>query len=960
MTYEFVKEEPSEGKFTDIVLEDGSAAAPALKFENDQDTGIFRPADNTLSVATAGVERVRINNDDTTFYQRAKEQSFFNNSYYATIREGLPLVKDRQMIIEMITNLVNPSSLTGSGAFKNWNGVCYSEELDTFVAVGAFSSSVFLYSLDGGVNWIGASLPAAGTMTRVKYEGGLFIALHTAGTQTYWSTTGQGGWTLATGTAGNNRDVIYLPSYNRWLICNNIATPFILQSSDGKAYTSTGVNQPNSNGLSSMAFSPELNVLVGVGSLITGTNNLHYSSDGGINWASLTVGNQTLRSVVWSKETNQFIVCGNVERCFYSFDGINWSDTGVSIPTASPQRDLSNIIWIDDLHLFVITSQTTTGDPEMYYSFDGRIFTGINLSGDRPIETGSICYSHKHGSIHAVCSGGGSVNADRFLMTRLANRIPTMKNVFNHPLNSIDDNGDWSFKRLLLQGGSQTSPALTFSTPETGANSGIYNGAEGQISISTNDVERFRIDDNFTSILNKLRFESTVINGSTALTLATTPPYIIMNTTSNLTLTLPSDAVLANRMFKFYVQKLTANVLTINVPTGHYTNLVLNGSYVMNNLGIVEITYDNIAAVNYWTIAKIQCFNGSNDRDLVIPASGRILLPNGSAGSPSIGFDPNFNTGIYSSGDNNLNISTNGTQRMIITDSQTRISNTLLLQGGSASDPCLSFSSPEIGENTGIFNRVNGEMNFSVDNVERFRMSGTANISYNVLRGSNGSAASPSLSFENATGNGLYLSGSSPFNLGISVQGSQKINIQDGTGANNATVFNTNLDIPQANNTNPSIVFSGSQNHGIYCDTTNDRLFIKTSGTVHRFETVSSEIPSQLITRSIVNNTYLLSTGSNQTLVRLDTLVYSNFIYELTGAIDVVLPTSMTSADVGLCLRIGKNSGNHALTLKTNGTDYLNNGTGNTVSLSGSDYHFVEVILVKIVAGVGYWLSHKT
>jgi hypothetical protein len=1084
MTYEFVKEEPSEGKFTDIVLEDGTAAAPALKFENDQDTGLFRPADNTLSVATAGVERVRINNDDTTFYQRAREQSFYNNSYYATIREGLPLVKDRQMIINMLTNWVNPYTVT-AGAFKVWNSVCYSEELDIFVAVGAFTSASTAYSVDGGINWLNSNLPAAGTMFTVKYVGGLFLALHTNGTQTYWSTDGLN-WTLATGTAGNNRDVIYLPSYNRWLISNATTTPFILQSSDGKAYSSTGITQPASNGILSMAFSPELNVLVGVGTITGGGSNTHYSTDGGLNWTTISVGNQTLRSVVWSKETNQFIAVGNFERYFYSFDGITWSNSGVSIPVSSPQRDLSNILWIDDLHVFIMTSQTSTGDPELYYSFDGRIYTAINISGNFPIETNAICYSHKHGSIHFVCSAGGTVNLNRFAMTRLSNRIPTMKNVFNHPYNQISDLGNWYLKEgaillpftssittyapasreyrffslaldnvahsnnatftlppmddgdayivqcycgpltsanrqiilsnntgfaiwdsrtrtltnngntftlftalggvassntfmftnlqdgsvnvielgdktnvanvgsIILSTGSVSAPSLTF-TGDT--DTGLYTPGSNTLAFSTAGVERMRVSDNFIEFYNKPIFIPTVLNANTTLTVDTTPPYIIYNTTTNLTLTLPSDVATANRMFTFYVSKVSGNILTIDCPNNHRVNGVLNGTYTINDLGLFQIYYDQLANVNYWYISRVNTFNVSNDRDLSIPASGRVLLPNGTNALPSLAFDPQYNSGIFSSADNVINITTNGVERMRVADTAITTTQSFLGPDRLATFPTFSFSSDV---DTGMYNPAVNTLGFSTNGTERLIIGTTSILSKLLFRGSNGTDALPSISFENANGNGLYLSGSSPFNLGISVQGSQKINIIDGTGANNQTIFNTNLNIPAGNNTNPALIFNNSQNHGFYAETANDRVFIKTAGTVHRFEPVTSEIPSQLSTRSIVNNTNLSSTGGNQTLVRLDTLVHSNFIYEITGAIDVVLPTSMVSADVGLCLRIGKNDGNHTLTIKTNGTDYLNNATNGTVALSGGSYHFVEVILVKIVAGVSYWLSHLT
>lgn len=40
-------------------LEDGSASTPALRFADDQDTGIFSPADNALAISNAGTESLR-------------------------------------------------------------------------------------------------------------------------------------------------------------------------------------------------------------------------------------------------------------------------------------------------------------------------------------------------------------------------------------------------------------------------------------------------------------------------------------------------------------------------------------------------------------------------------------------------------------------------------------------------------------------------------------------------------------------------------------------------------------------------------------------------------------------------------------------------------------------------------------------------------------------------------------
>ncbi len=49
-----------------ISLQDGTAAAPALFFTNDTDTGIYRPAANQLGISTSGVQRMFVDEDGIT------------------------------------------------------------------------------------------------------------------------------------------------------------------------------------------------------------------------------------------------------------------------------------------------------------------------------------------------------------------------------------------------------------------------------------------------------------------------------------------------------------------------------------------------------------------------------------------------------------------------------------------------------------------------------------------------------------------------------------------------------------------------------------------------------------------------------------------------------------------------------------------------------------------------------
>ena len=901
MTIEFVSELPAGYVEGIVLLEDGTASVPALRFENDLDTGLFRKSENALNFTTGGVERVEVNSNDTTFYQRAREQSFYNNSYYCTIREGLPLIKDRQTIIEMLTNWVNPYTVS-AGVLKPWNTICYSEELDIFVACGSSASNNYTYSQDGGVNWISSTLPASVSITCVKYVGGLFLALHITGVNTYWSTNGISGWTSATGTTGANRDVIYLSSYNRWLICNATTTPFILQSSDGKAYTSVGITQPSCNGLLNMAFSPELNVLVAVGTASGGGNNLHYSRDGGLTWTTIGVVNNTLRNVIWVKELNQFICVGNAERYYYSFDGINWSNTGVSIPASSPQRDLSNILWIDDLHAFVMSSQTTTGDPELYYSFDGRIYSSVNISGDRPIETNGICYSHRHGSIHWVVSASGSSNRERFAMSRLSNRVPTSHNIFSHPFNQISDLGNWYMKEggIWIQ---FTSSVLTYAP-------------------SAREYRYFTLELDNVAHANNATFTLPAMSDGDS--------YIVQCYCGPLTS--------ANR------QIILSNNTGFGIWDARTRTTTANGSTV--------VIFQAVGGVNCANTFLFTKFQGGNVHMIEIGDKtnqaniGPVILAGGSQSAPSLTFTGDTNTGLYWQSDGEFRMSCNGILNTVYTSTFINSAVPLRAPNGTAGAPSLSFvNDTDSGLYTDLTNVV-----LSVGGGNKVLVDGTRLQADCVIRGQSGSVSAPMYSFTSDINTGIY----NPVadRIAFSCGGVECANIDA-----NTTYFRNQINIPDGTASVPALIFNSNQNYGIYCVSASDEINFRIAGTTyHKYSTTTSEIPSQLKTRSIVNNLLKTTTGANYTITRLNSLIYGHFTFDISAPITVNLPNDLTSADIGLTLTISKMNGAHQLTISPQTGNYLNNILSNTYVLANTDYRWVNCILVDVVSNVEYWL----
>ena len=95
---------------------------------------------------------------------------------------------------------------------------------------------------------------------------------------------------------------------------------------------------------------------------------------------------------------------------------------------------------------------------------------------------------------------------------------------------------------------------------------------------------------------------------------------------------------------------------------------------------------------------------------------GTVLIPDGSAGSPSIQPSDDGNTGIYSAGADQLNVSTNGVARLNI--STTAVASTLPITtiDGTAAAPAWSLSDDT---DTGVYSANANELNFTTGGTRR-------------------------------------------------------------------------------------------------------------------------------------------------------------------------------------------------------------------------------------------------
>ena len=128
------------------------------------------------------------------------------------------------------------------------------------------------------------------------------------------------------------RDVIWVVELSKFIQVSDLAygAQVPRYSSDGINWSSSP-SQPESINWTSLAWSPNLGMVVAVAS--SGTKRVMYTYDG-INWSNTSVtgaGGYAWNSVCWSPELNIFVAVGDTYT-MSSTDGINWAASPGSLP----------------------------------------------------------------------------------------------------------------------------------------------------------------------------------------------------------------------------------------------------------------------------------------------------------------------------------------------------------------------------------------------------------------------------------------------------------------------------------------------------------------------------------------------------------------------------------------------------------------------------------------------------
>jgi hypothetical protein len=255
--------------------------------------------------------------------------------------------------------------------------------------------------------------------------------------------------------------------------------------------------------------------------------------------------------------------------------------------------------------------------------------------------------------------------------------------------------------------GSASVPSLTFSND---TNTGIFSLGSDSFGFSTGGTERLVIDASgnigigTSTPSSKLHIYG---SGGTLLDIG------------NNTLTSTRVSIQNGRAyFGGYFDGVNDHA-EIGANTGKGVRFYVNGNTFASGGAAMTILSNGNIGIGTTTPGSL----------LTLGSSGRIEVPLGTAGSPSVIFSGSTNAGLYSSATGGFGISTGGTERISISAAgNVFMNNAAALRGpdGTAGNPGYSFglSAPD----TGMFRPSGKQIGFSTNGVEKMRIDANGNV----------------------------------------------------------------------------------------------------------------------------------------------------------------------------------------------------------------------------------------
>ena len=152
--------------------------------------------------------------------------------------------------------------------------------------------------------------------------------------------------------------------------------------------------------------------------------------------------------------------------------------------------------------------------------------------------------------------------------------------------------------------------------------------------------------------------------------------------------------------------------------------------------------------------------------------------PDGTTNTPSISFSSNAQSGFYyesKSSPEELNISTQNAERLSISSDRIQTTTRVIVPRGSASEPTFAFD--EVAFNTGIFSSAENYLDISTGGTTKMQIHFSGITCSPVILGPNGTSSAPAYSFSSETDTGMFKTSGSNTGIGFSVDSDEKIRI---------------------------------------------------------------------------------------------------------------------------------------------------------------------------------------
>ena len=308
----------------------GGVKGRSLRLFNIGDYSIMIPHESNTSDAA---NRFRLQQGTNPIYLASIEPNTNIQFYYLSSEQ-------RWVALTQAATYNIGSDWSAQTAASFSNDICYSPELDLFVAIG---NSVCMTSQNGAA-WTSQTIPS-GTYNAVVWSSdlSLFVAV---GTNVCATSPDGVAWTTRTIPLGTYTAITWSDTLNLFVAVSDR----IVTSSNGITwnavnditnYTWTAHLASEANDWVSIAWSPELGMFAAVAQ--SGTNRVMV-------WRPFTYGD--LRAVTWSGNEALFVITGDA-LCYSSPDGATW--TSHTIPAGT----WNSVVYSPELGLFVAVSSAT-------------------------------------------------------------------------------------------------------------------------------------------------------------------------------------------------------------------------------------------------------------------------------------------------------------------------------------------------------------------------------------------------------------------------------------------------------------------------------------------------------------------------------------------------------------------------------------------------------------------------